>query len=94
MRFAICDDEKAQQQLLQKYLEEWAQISGTPLKSELFASAEAFSFTWEEDRDFDLLILDIEMGQQNGMELAGQRTRRFPFSSSRDTKNIWPKATR
>lgn len=72
MRIAICDDEKAQQQLLQKYLEEWAQISGTPLKSELFASAEAFSFTWEEDRDFDLLILDIEMGQQNGMEMAAR----------------------
>lgn len=70
MRIAICDDEKAQQQLLQKYLAEWARISGTPLKTELFASAEAFSFACEEDRAFDLLILDIEMGQQNGMELA------------------------
>ena len=70
MRIAICDDEKAQQMLLQKYLEEWAQTSGTPLRSELFASAEALSFTWEEDRAFDLLILDIEMGPQNGMELA------------------------
>ncbi len=70
MRIAICDDEKAQQQLLQKYLAEWARISGTSLKTELFASAEAFSFAWEEDRAFDLLILDIEMGQQNGMELA------------------------
>lgn len=72
MRIAICDDEKAQQQLLQKYLEEWARASGTPLKTELFASAEAFSFAWEEDRDFGLLILDIEMGQQNGMDLAAQ----------------------
>lgn len=71
MRIAICDDEKAQQLLLQKYLEEWAQASGTALKTELFASAEAFLFVWEEDKAYDLLILDIEMGAQNGMELAG-----------------------
>lgn len=72
MRIAVCDDEAAQQQLLCKYLEEWAQRDGTLLKTETFGSAEAFSFTWEEDRGFDLLILDIEMGALNGMELAAQ----------------------
>lgn len=72
MRIAVCDDEAAQQQLLQKYLNEWADMRGTALKTELFFSAEAFSFTWEADRDFDLVILDIEMGALNGMELAAQ----------------------
>ena len=70
MRIAVCDDEKAQRLLLKKYLEEWARKSHTLLKVELFAGAEEFSFVWAEDRDYDLLILDIEMGRQNGMELA------------------------
>lgn len=72
MRIAVCDDEAAQQALLQKYLNEWSLLCGTPLKAELFDSAEAFSFTWETDKDFDLLILDIEMGPKSGLELAAQ----------------------
>lgn len=72
MRIAICDDEAVQQQILQKYLEEWAKVSGEVLETELFISGESFLFTWEEDRDYDLLILDIEMGQLSGMEIAAK----------------------
>ncbi|MDE5589729.1 MAG: LytTR family DNA-binding domain-containing protein [Acetatifactor sp.] len=70
MRVAICDDEAVQQQILRKYLEEWAQMKDEVLETELFISGESFLFAWEDDRDYDLLILDIEMGQLNGMELA------------------------
>ena len=72
MRIAICDDEAVQQQIIQKYLEEWAEMNGEVLETELFISGESFSFAWEEDRVFDLLILDVEMGQLNGMELAAK----------------------
>ena len=72
MRIAICDDEVVQQQLLQKYLEEWIKINGGILETELFQSGESFLFAWEDDRDYDLLILDIEMGQLSGMELAAK----------------------
>lgn len=72
MRIAICDDEAVQQQILQKYLEEWAKMNGEVLETELFISGESFSFAWEEDRVFDLLVLDVEMGQLNGMELAAK----------------------
>lgn len=70
MRIAICDDEEVQQLLLKKYLEEWALENGIPLETKLFASGEGFLFAWEDDRDYDLLVLDIEMGKMNGMELA------------------------
>lgn len=70
MRIAICDDEEVQQRLLQKYLEEWAAVYKLPLETEVFASGESFAFAWEDDKDYDLLILDIEMGKLNGMELA------------------------
>ncbi|MDE6641259.1 MAG: LytTR family DNA-binding domain-containing protein [Acetatifactor sp.] len=72
MRVAICDDEAVQQQILRKYLEEWAQMKDEVLETELFISGESFLFAWEDDRDYDLLILDIEMGQLNGMELAAK----------------------
>ena len=70
MRIAICDDEKAQRLLLKKYLEEWAVQNKVILETELFVSGENFLFSWEDDRDYDLLVFDIEMGQMSGMELA------------------------
>lgn len=72
MRVAICDDEAVQQQLLQKYLQEWALLKNEALETELFDSGESFLFAWEDDRDFSLLILDIEMGRLSGMELAAK----------------------
>ena len=71
MRIALCDDEEVQQKLLEKYLEEWAGQYHIPLATALFPNAEAFLFAWEDDKNYDLLILDIEMGKVNGMELAG-----------------------
>ena len=70
MRIAICDDEKPQRLLLKKYLEEWAHRNKVILETEQFVSGENFMFAWEDDRDYDLLIFDIEMGQISGMELA------------------------
>jgi len=70
MRIAICDDEKAQRLLLKRYLEEWALKNRVILETELFASGESFLFAWEDDRDYDLLVFDIEMGRLSGMELA------------------------
>ncbi len=72
MRIAVCDDEKAQQSLLAKYLEEWGALRGVPVRVILFSSGEGFAFAWEEDKAFDLLVLDIEMGRLSGMELAAQ----------------------
>ena len=70
MRIAICDDEEVQQKLLGKYLREWAERKGISLEIKLFLSGEEFAFCWEDDRNYDLLILDIEMRKMNGMELA------------------------
>jgi len=72
MRIAICDDEKVQRQLLDKYIKEWSSKQLQPLETVSFCDAEKFLFQWEEDKDFDLLVLDIEMGDLNGMELAYQ----------------------
>lgn len=70
MRIAICDDEKVQRALIIKYLQEWAAQRCEFLETVDFSCAENFLFTWEDDKQFDLLILDIEMGALSGMELA------------------------
>lgn len=69
-RLAICDDNQTDAAYLQTLLKRWAASAGTVLNIESFPSAEAFLFRYEEDRSFDLLLLDIEMGQMSGVELA------------------------
>lgn len=76
MRIAICDDEEAQRLLLQKYVEAWAQENRMHLETRLFTSGEGFWFAWEDDKEYDLLIFDIEMGQLSGMELAADIRRK------------------
>lgn len=70
MRIAICDDEESQRALIIKYLQEWAKLRNLIIEPISFSGAENFLFRWEEDKQFDLLILDIEMGMLSGMELA------------------------
>ena len=69
-RVAICDDNQADIDYLRGFLEKWARDSQTALRIESFPSAEAFLFQYEQDKSFDLLLLDIEMGKMSGVELA------------------------
>lgn len=70
MRIGICDDEQVQQELLIKYISTWGQTRDAQVEWVTYSSAESFLFAWEEDKDFDLLMLDVEMGKMNGMDLA------------------------
>lgn len=66
---SICDDEPAQCSLLKKMAETWAQSRQVMIQTDVFQSAEEFLFK-EADRETEILLLDIEMGQMNGVELA------------------------
>ena len=70
MRIAVCDDEEAQRQLIAKYLQEWSLQRKRPVEILTFSGGEDFLFQWEDDKAFDLLVLDIEMGAVNGVKLA------------------------
>ena len=48
----------------------WSAHAGHNCEIRTFASAEAFLFEYEEDKAFDILLLDIEMENMNGIELA------------------------
>lgn len=69
---ALCDDDAAARSLLAMATKQWAQARHIGLQLTEFPSAESFLFAWEEKKDFDLLLLDIEMGEINGVELAKQ----------------------
>lgn len=70
VHIAICDDEKVQTDYLKLLVKDWAAKSKIVVQVDLFSSAESFLFESEENQVFDIIILDIEMGEMNGVELA------------------------
>ena len=70
-RIAICDDCAADGELIVSIVKEWAQENRLEEpQTELFSSAEAFLFRYSEDKCWDILLLDIEMGQMDGVTMA------------------------
>lgn len=67
---AICDDEAADLQYLSALVQKWAKHNNHRVEVSVFKSAEAFLFCYAQEKDYDLLLLDIEMGALNGVELA------------------------
>ena len=69
-RFAICDDDERYLEYIDRLTAQWARQAGTQVETERFPSAEAFLFRYEERRDFDILLLDVEMTGMDGVALA------------------------
>ena len=69
-QIGICDDSPADVTYISKLVEKWAEESGLSVRLDSFSSAESFLFHYAEKKDYDILLLDIEMGQKNGIELA------------------------
>lgn len=69
-RAAICDDSIKDAEYVQSILNRWATSREFSVQSEVFPSAESFLFRYAEDKNFDILLLDIEMGIMDGVTLA------------------------
>ncbi len=67
---AICDDCAADREYIAQMAENWAKRYGHTLQNRAFASAEQFLFAYEDVSDYDILLLDIEMGQMDGVTMA------------------------
>lgn len=70
LKAAICDDEPEQAGMLERYIKEWAVSSDIKIETRIFPSAEAFRFVWEEEKDWWLILLDIQMEGEDGVSLA------------------------
>jgi len=70
LNIAICDDEISQAEYIKNITINWAEHENHRTEIATFPSAEAFLFEYSENKNFDILLLDIEMGKMNGVELA------------------------
>jgi DNA-binding LytR/AlgR family response regulator len=69
---AICDDDAAQTEYLSRLVWRWADDRNLAAPVSVYNSAEAFAFSWCQTKCFDILLLDIQMKGQNGLDLARQ----------------------
>lgn len=70
MKIAVCDDEIVEVEYVKNLIKSWGDKKRLACSIESFYSAEEFLFKYEAGNPFDLLILDIQMKDINGMELA------------------------
>lgn len=71
-KIAICDDSNADRQYILNMIERWAASTGYMIHTDTFSSAENFLFHYAEESDYDILLLDIEMGAMDGVTMAKQ----------------------
>ncbi len=72
LNFAICDDNITEIEYISKIVGKWARANGNTAAISTFESAESFLFHYADDKSFDILLLDIQMKNMNGVELAKQ----------------------
>lgn len=70
LHLAVCDDEPVQIAFLTDLIRTWASRCHRAVRVDGFPSAESFLFRYAADKSFDILLLDVEMGGMNGVELA------------------------
>lgn len=69
-KIAICDDLESDRDYLKDLLNKWANDYSHLLNVYTFSSAESFLFRYEEAKDYNILLLDIEMGLMDGVSMA------------------------
>lgn len=70
LKIAICDDEQNQIEYAYGVVCGWASKNCHIVEIKTYSSSKAFLFDYSEEKDFDILLLDIEMPGMNGMDLA------------------------
>lgn len=69
-KIAICDDETNVIEYVSSIVSNWGAECGHTVVLRTFSSAESFLFSYEDENDYDILLLDVEMGDMDGVSLA------------------------
>lgn len=96
-KIAICDDSGADRQFVLNMVRAWASSAGHTVHIDDFPSAESFLFRYAEESDYDILLLDIEMGAMDGVTMAKELRKSNDTGrsfSSPATPIIFQRATR
>ena len=70
IKIAICDDESRQAEYIKMLANKWSEQKFAKVQVTMFGGAENFKAALSDGKEFDILLLDIQMGGQNGVELA------------------------
>lgn len=70
VHFAICDDNNIDSNYVNNLVNKWANERKYQINIDIFDSAEAFLFHYDGNKDYDILLLDIEMKKMDGVTLA------------------------
>lgn len=69
-KIAICDDSNTDLESIAGMVRRWAEVAGHIVQVSEFPSAESFLFQYADDKNYDILLLDVEMRDISGIELA------------------------
>ena len=70
IKIAVCDDEHHQAEYNKMLAGKWAKENNIGAAVDMFDSSERLKTALRENNKYDILLLDIEMSEQNGVELA------------------------
>ncbi|MCL1794654.1 MAG: LytTR family DNA-binding domain-containing protein [Oscillospiraceae bacterium] len=70
IKIAVCEDKEEQSQYIKFIAGRWAEENRLQIQAEMFGSAENLKLEIAGGKKYDILLLDIEMGGQSGVELA------------------------
>ncbi|MBQ2758824.1 MAG: response regulator, partial [Clostridia bacterium] len=70
LNIAVCDDEAVEIEYLVSLVQQWAKVNEKSVNILRFGSAEEFLFKYEDDKSIDILLLDIQMKEMDGIRLA------------------------
>lgn len=71
LKIGICEDDPTQRRNLERLVQSWGEEKGHKISLFSYENGEAFLWDWSSRMDFDLILLDIDLGPGgNGMELA------------------------
>lgn len=70
LKIAICDDDSSQRAYLSNIVNTWAKKKNYLIALKQYEGSASFLFDYEEEKDYDILLLDIEMPGINGIDIA------------------------
>lgn len=75
---AVCDDDRADAERMEAVLTEYLGDAGVSCSVRTFQSGKALEYEVEDGQFFDLLFLDIELGEEDGFLLAARLQSSLP----------------
>ncbi|PNV59502.1 DNA-binding response regulator [Clostridium sp. chh4-2] len=78
IRFAVCDDQQEFTDKERQIIDKYCRDNGIAAEIRDYTDSKMLLYDIQENTHFDMLLLDIEMPQMNGMELASMIREKLP----------------